>query len=44
VRVGIELPAAVPETDLKVVGRWAAENEDAGFESAVPTNEAGANA
>jgi hypothetical protein len=42
--VAIELPGAAPETDLRVVGRWAAENEDAGFESAAPTNDGGANA
>lgn len=33
VRVGIGLPAAVPETDMTLIGRWAAEAERAGFES-----------
>jgi alkanesulfonate monooxygenase SsuD/methylene tetrahydromethanopterin reductase-like flavin-dependent oxidoreductase (luciferase family) len=32
-RVGIGLPAAVPETDMRLMGRWAAEAEGAGFES-----------
>jgi alkanesulfonate monooxygenase SsuD/methylene tetrahydromethanopterin reductase-like flavin-dependent oxidoreductase (luciferase family) len=32
-RVGIGLPAAVPETDMKRLGRWAEEAERAGFES-----------
>ena len=32
-RVGIGLPAAVPETDMTLIGRWAAEAERAGFES-----------
>jgi alkanesulfonate monooxygenase SsuD/methylene tetrahydromethanopterin reductase-like flavin-dependent oxidoreductase (luciferase family) len=32
-RVGIGLPAAVPETDMTLVGRWAAEAERAGFKS-----------
>jgi alkanesulfonate monooxygenase SsuD/methylene tetrahydromethanopterin reductase-like flavin-dependent oxidoreductase (luciferase family) len=32
-RVGIGLPAAVPETDMTLVGRWAAEAERAGFAS-----------
>jgi alkanesulfonate monooxygenase SsuD/methylene tetrahydromethanopterin reductase-like flavin-dependent oxidoreductase (luciferase family) len=33
VRVGIGLPAAVPETDMTLIGSWAAEAEDAGFAS-----------
>jgi alkanesulfonate monooxygenase SsuD/methylene tetrahydromethanopterin reductase-like flavin-dependent oxidoreductase (luciferase family) len=32
-RVGIGLPAAVPETDMTLIGRWAAEAERAGFAS-----------
>jgi alkanesulfonate monooxygenase SsuD/methylene tetrahydromethanopterin reductase-like flavin-dependent oxidoreductase (luciferase family) len=32
-RVGIGLPAAVPETDMTLIGRWAGEAERAGFES-----------
>jgi alkanesulfonate monooxygenase SsuD/methylene tetrahydromethanopterin reductase-like flavin-dependent oxidoreductase (luciferase family) len=32
-RVGIGLPAAVPDTDMTSIGRWAAEAERAGFES-----------
>jgi alkanesulfonate monooxygenase SsuD/methylene tetrahydromethanopterin reductase-like flavin-dependent oxidoreductase (luciferase family) len=32
-RVGIGLPAAVPGTDMTLIGRWAAEAEDAGFAS-----------
>lgn len=32
-RVGIGLPAAVPETDMTQLGRWAAEAERAGFRS-----------
>ena len=32
-RVGIGLPAAVPETDMTLMGRWAREAERAGFES-----------
>jgi alkanesulfonate monooxygenase SsuD/methylene tetrahydromethanopterin reductase-like flavin-dependent oxidoreductase (luciferase family) len=32
-RVGIGLPAAVPETDMTQMGAWAAEAERAGFES-----------
>lgn len=32
-RVGIGLPAAVPGTDMRVIGRWAAEAERAGFAS-----------
>ena len=32
-RVGIGLPAAVPEADMTLIGRWAAEAERAGFES-----------
>jgi alkanesulfonate monooxygenase SsuD/methylene tetrahydromethanopterin reductase-like flavin-dependent oxidoreductase (luciferase family) len=32
-RVGIGLPAAVPETDMTLIGRWAAEAERAGFVS-----------
>jgi alkanesulfonate monooxygenase SsuD/methylene tetrahydromethanopterin reductase-like flavin-dependent oxidoreductase (luciferase family) len=32
-RVGIGLPAAVPEADMSLVGRWAAEAEEAGFAS-----------
>jgi hypothetical protein len=31
--VGIGLPAAVPETDMTLIGAWAAEAERAGFES-----------
>jgi alkanesulfonate monooxygenase SsuD/methylene tetrahydromethanopterin reductase-like flavin-dependent oxidoreductase (luciferase family) len=33
-RVGIGLPAAVPEADMTRIGDWAAEAERAGFESA----------
>jgi alkanesulfonate monooxygenase SsuD/methylene tetrahydromethanopterin reductase-like flavin-dependent oxidoreductase (luciferase family) len=32
-RIGIGLPAAVPGTDMTTIGRWAAEAEDAGFDS-----------
>jgi alkanesulfonate monooxygenase SsuD/methylene tetrahydromethanopterin reductase-like flavin-dependent oxidoreductase (luciferase family) len=32
-RVGIGLPAAVPEADMTLLGRWAAEAEQAGFDS-----------
>ena len=32
-RVGIGLPAAVPDADMSLTGRWAAEAERAGFES-----------
>ncbi|MEV5707912.1 LLM class flavin-dependent oxidoreductase [Actinoallomurus sp. NPDC052274] len=32
-RVGIGLPAAVPDTDATVIGRWAAESEERGFAS-----------
>jgi alkanesulfonate monooxygenase SsuD/methylene tetrahydromethanopterin reductase-like flavin-dependent oxidoreductase (luciferase family) len=32
-RVGIGLPAAVPETDMTLIGRWAREAERAGFEA-----------
>jgi alkanesulfonate monooxygenase SsuD/methylene tetrahydromethanopterin reductase-like flavin-dependent oxidoreductase (luciferase family) len=32
-RTGIGLPAAVPEADMTLIGRWAGEAEDAGFES-----------
>jgi hypothetical protein len=32
-KVGIGLPAAVPETDMRLIGVWAAEAERAGFES-----------
>jgi alkanesulfonate monooxygenase SsuD/methylene tetrahydromethanopterin reductase-like flavin-dependent oxidoreductase (luciferase family) len=32
-RLGIGLPAAVPETNMTEIGRWAAEAEDAGFSS-----------
>jgi alkanesulfonate monooxygenase SsuD/methylene tetrahydromethanopterin reductase-like flavin-dependent oxidoreductase (luciferase family) len=32
-RVGIGLPAAVPEAEMAVLGRWAAEAEGAGFSS-----------
>src|SRR5262249_47293943 len=32
-RVGIGLPAAVPDADMTVLGRWAAEAECAGFAS-----------
>jgi alkanesulfonate monooxygenase SsuD/methylene tetrahydromethanopterin reductase-like flavin-dependent oxidoreductase (luciferase family) len=32
-RVGIGLPAAVPEADMAVIGDWAAAAEEAGFES-----------
>jgi alkanesulfonate monooxygenase SsuD/methylene tetrahydromethanopterin reductase-like flavin-dependent oxidoreductase (luciferase family) len=32
-RVGIGLPAAVPDADMTLVGRWAAEAEQAGFAS-----------
>jgi alkanesulfonate monooxygenase SsuD/methylene tetrahydromethanopterin reductase-like flavin-dependent oxidoreductase (luciferase family) len=32
-RLGIGLPAAVPDADMMLVGRWAAEAERAGFES-----------
>jgi alkanesulfonate monooxygenase SsuD/methylene tetrahydromethanopterin reductase-like flavin-dependent oxidoreductase (luciferase family) len=32
-RIGIGLPAAVPDTDMTQIGRWAAEAEEAGFAS-----------
>jgi alkanesulfonate monooxygenase SsuD/methylene tetrahydromethanopterin reductase-like flavin-dependent oxidoreductase (luciferase family) len=32
-RVGVGLPAAVPGTDMRLIGRWAAAAEDAGFAS-----------
>ncbi len=32
VRLGIGLPAAVPDADIRLLGRWAAEAERAGFE------------
>src|ERR1700716_2870887 len=32
-RLGIGLPAAVPETDMTMLGRWSAEAERAGFVS-----------
>jgi alkanesulfonate monooxygenase SsuD/methylene tetrahydromethanopterin reductase-like flavin-dependent oxidoreductase (luciferase family) len=32
-RIGIGLPAAVPEADMTLIGQWAAEAERAGFES-----------
>jgi alkanesulfonate monooxygenase SsuD/methylene tetrahydromethanopterin reductase-like flavin-dependent oxidoreductase (luciferase family) len=32
-RLGIGLPAAVPDTDMRLIGRWATEAERAGFES-----------
>lgn len=32
-RIGIGLPAAVPETNMTLIGSWAAEAERAGFES-----------
>jgi len=32
-RVGIGLPAAVPEADMTLLGRWATEAEQAGFDS-----------
>jgi alkanesulfonate monooxygenase SsuD/methylene tetrahydromethanopterin reductase-like flavin-dependent oxidoreductase (luciferase family) len=32
-RIGIGLPAAVPDADMTQIGRWAAEAEAAGFES-----------
>jgi alkanesulfonate monooxygenase SsuD/methylene tetrahydromethanopterin reductase-like flavin-dependent oxidoreductase (luciferase family) len=32
-RVGIGLPAAVPGTNMTLIGRWATEAEGAGFES-----------
>jgi alkanesulfonate monooxygenase SsuD/methylene tetrahydromethanopterin reductase-like flavin-dependent oxidoreductase (luciferase family) len=32
-RIGIGLPAAVPDTDMTLVGRWAAEADGAGFAS-----------
>jgi alkanesulfonate monooxygenase SsuD/methylene tetrahydromethanopterin reductase-like flavin-dependent oxidoreductase (luciferase family) len=32
-RIGIGLPAAVPGTEATVLGRWAAEGEDLGFQS-----------
>ena len=32
-RTGIGLPAAVPDADMTLVGRWAAEAEGAGFTS-----------
>ncbi|SNR79862.1 LLM class flavin-dependent oxidoreductase [Actinomadura mexicana] len=32
-RIGIGLPAAVPDTDATVIGRWAAESEERGFAS-----------
>ena len=32
-RVGIGLPAAVPEADMAMIGDWAAAAEDAGFAS-----------
>ena len=33
-RVGIGLPAAVPDADMTLLGGWAAEAERAGFASA----------
>ena len=32
-RIGIGLPAAVPGTDARSIGRWAAESEERGFDS-----------
>jgi alkanesulfonate monooxygenase SsuD/methylene tetrahydromethanopterin reductase-like flavin-dependent oxidoreductase (luciferase family) len=32
-RVGIGLPAAVPEADMTMLGRWSARAERAGFSS-----------
>jgi alkanesulfonate monooxygenase SsuD/methylene tetrahydromethanopterin reductase-like flavin-dependent oxidoreductase (luciferase family) len=32
-RVGVGLPAAVPGADMRLIGRWAAEAERAGFDS-----------
>ena len=31
--VGIGLPAAVPEADMRLIGDWAAESERAGFDA-----------
>src|SRR4051794_41975876 len=32
-KIGIGLPAAVPEADMTLIGRWASEAESAGFDS-----------
>src|ERR687888_2314423 len=32
-KIGVGLPAAVPDTDMTQIGRWASEAEQAGFES-----------
>lgn len=32
-RIGIGLPAAVPGTDATIIGRWAAQSEERGFDS-----------